>query len=354
MEVNPGERIAVGMSGGVDSTFAAYSLISEGFLVTGITLRFFSRLGETQARKDDLIVERARRVCGKLGIDHQVVDAGPLFDENVVDYTAASYGSGSTPNPCIMCNQYVKFPLIAHAADRTGARWIATGHYASIGSFRGSPVVSAAADRNKDQSYFLYRVDPRLLERSIFPLGQGIKENVRDAVRDLELPAAGNESQDICFLTEDGLSPFLSARLAPSRGDVLDMKGNKIGTHRGSCFYTVGQRKGFGISAPTPLYVVEIDPERNAVVLGEREDLFSRRAECRDVVIRGELEGLELKAKIRYRHPPAQVESVKLKGGRMAVTFREPQRAITPGQSLVLYHRGMVVGGGIIGKETER
>ncbi|MFO7914936.1 MAG: tRNA 2-thiouridine(34) synthase MnmA [Candidatus Krumholzibacteriales bacterium] len=354
MEVNPGERAAVGMSGGVDSTFAAYALIREGFSVTGITLRFFSGMGDTQARREDRIVERARRICGSLGIEHQAVDAGALFDKNVVDYLVSSYGFGETPNPCVMCNQYVKFPLIARAADRTGARWIATGHYASTGRFRGIPVVAAAADRNKDQSYFLYRVSPELLERCIFPLGEGNKKEVIKAVRDMELPAGSDESQDICFLTEEGLFPFLSAILTSSSGDVLDLKGNKIGTHRGCCFYTVGQRKGFGISAPAPLYVVEIDPARNVVILGQREDLFSRLAVCRNTVIRGNLEGVELSAKIRYRHPPAPVESIDFDEGRMTVRFREPQRAITPGQSLVLYHRGMVVGGGIIMKVPEK
>ncbi|MBD3178735.1 MAG: tRNA 2-thiouridine(34) synthase MnmA [Candidatus Latescibacteria bacterium] len=354
MEPRAGDSVVVGMSGGVDSTYAAHSLVREGLTVAGLTLRFFSGMGQQQESLDELAVKRARHICERLDIEHIVIDAGELFRGRVVDYLVRSYGSGATPNPCVTCNRHIKFPLLAEAADRLGAGWIATGHYARVEIFGEKPVIAAASDRNKDQSYFLYRLTPEILERSIFPLGRVGKDEVRAALEDIDLPARERESQDICFMGEEGLEGFLEARLAPSPGDVLNTRGEKIGTHRGSCFYTVGQRKGLGVAAGTPLYVIRKDTDRNLVFLGEGEELLSRKAVCRDIVLTERLMEMPLRGKIRYRHGPARVENLIISKDEMTVIFTEPQRAVTPGQSLVLYRGDLVAGGGIITGDGKR
>jgi len=348
MDTQRGNKVVAGVSGGIDSAFAAHYLVSKGFSVTGVTLRFFSGMGKSLERKDDRTAERAGLVCKNIGIEHVIMDAGRLFTEHVVDYLVNGYDSGETPNPCIMCNQYIKFPLLKEAAERVGSKWIATGHYARIRRLDGKPVIAAAADRSKDQSYFLYRVSGEQLEKTIFPLGEIVKDEIKAEVEKRKIPAAERESQDICFTGREGLEPFLEEKLGITAGDVLDVNGNKMGKHRGTSFYTVGQRKGLGISARNPLYVVEIDAGKNVIVLGESKHLAAGTAECRDIRITDGIMDLPLKAKIRYRHAAVPVEDVRVEGERMTVRFREVQRAVTPGQSLVLYHQDMVVGGGII------
>jgi tRNA-specific 2-thiouridylase len=348
-----GAGVVIGMSGGIDSSVAAHRLRMEGRLVIGVTFRFLpldhsgSRHGAFSSAAS---VRRAGDVCRNLGIEHHVVDVSTRFGESVVQRFVEEYRSGITPNPCVVCNEKIKFPLLAGFADDVGCASIATGHYARLVRGGGGTIYLAAArDASKDQSYFLYRVPVFLLKRSIFPLGEMHKSGVSEEASRLGLAATGApESQDVCFLPEGDLCSFLAERGLGSLGDVVDMTGRVIGYHRGACYYTVGQRKGLGIAGKKPLYVIAIDAQRNVIVLGFEEDLYGSTVHCRSARLRVRTWEGPLFAKIRYGHKPAEVSSVERKRGGITVRFRKPQRALTPGQSLVLYRRGLVIGGGII------
>jgi tRNA-specific 2-thiouridylase len=341
----------VGMSGGVDSTAAAYSMLMGGYAVTGVTLRFFSHLGLEAGKRDEAAVEKARKACKELGIRHVVIDAGREFRSRVVEYFIDSYRKGMTPNPCVLCNERIKFPFLAKAADSAGADAIVTGHYSRIIRSGGLDYLASAEYRGKDQSYFLYRVPPRYLSRAVFPNGTNTKDEVRSVVAGI-VPGSdvAGESQDVCFLPDNDLERFLSERIDPVRGGVYDTKGKMLGEHRGACFYTIGQRKGLGISSHAPLYVREIDTGRDRIVLAEDREMYSAKAVCRSLRLRRRKPKPPLRAKIRFRHEPAELSEIRSGSGVMEVTFASPQRAVTPGQSLVLYDGDLVVGGGVIEK----
>jgi tRNA-specific 2-thiouridylase len=347
------EQVVVGMSGGVDSAAAARILHEKGYRVFGVTLRFYCyarSAGSTRPCCSDALLRRARTLCAKLGIDHHVVDVEEEFRETVVRDFLDGYRAGRTPNPCIRCNEKVKFPALARAADRIGCERIATGHYARlVRGAGGAYLVAAAADARKDQSYFLYRVPARLLRRTLFPLGETLKEAVKSAA------AAGGidggtqrESQDICFLPDGDLRRFLGDRIGFAAGDIVDREGRVLGRHDGAHLYTIGQRKGLRFAGGVPLYVSAIDARRNRVVLGRRDEAFSAGAVCRSLRLRSRDLGAGLAAKIRYGRASVEVALAVRRGPFLEVTFREPQWAVTPGQSLVLYRGGIVVGGGII------
>ncbi|MBU8920952.1 MAG: tRNA 2-thiouridine(34) synthase MnmA [Bacteroidales bacterium] len=345
----PGESVAVGMSGGVDSSVAALLLLRAGYQVTGVTFRLQCRGCLSEVSTGDIAEERAARVCKRLGIEHRVLDAVESFNNKVVDSFVREYDTGRTPNPCIICNENIKFPLLEGFAKSSGIDRIATGHYVRTVRDRGSVFLETAFDQKKDQSYFLYRVPVRILERCIFPVGTLEKNEVRKIASEAGVGTEiGRESQDICFIPDGDLSDFLENRIPPVSGDVLDESGNRLGRHRGIFRYTLGQRRGLGISSAEPMYIKRIDVATNSIVLTDNDGLCSTEVICRSMKMRVRDPKLPLKARIRYRHKPAAISKISFAGGECRVTFFEPQRAPTPGQSLVIYSGDRVIGGGII------
>ncbi|MBN1884463.1 MAG: tRNA 2-thiouridine(34) synthase MnmA [Candidatus Krumholzibacteriota bacterium] len=348
-----GAGVAVGMSGGVDSAAAAWILAGRGYRVVGVTFRFVPRsapCASNRGQSDDADVLGAAALCRRLGVEHVVEDLAEDFDREVIGRFVDAYRRGETPNPCILCNEKVKFPALARAADRRGLPLVATGHYARTVRFsRGAVFLAAGLDEEKDQSYFLYRVPVSILERTIFPLGGLCKEEVvRAAARAGVAPQRAGESQDACFVPAGGLRDFLAGRIDVEPGEVVDEEGRVLGRHDGTALFTVGQRRGLGIAGPGARYVKEIDPAKRRIVLAPAKALGARRVLCRSPRLRTRRLLPPLEAKIRSRHRPADVAAVTIVRGGFVVELAEFQRAPTPGQSLVLYRDGVVLGGGVI------
>ena len=344
-------RVLVAMSGGVDSSVAAALLKEEGYEVIGVTL-------DLGVRDDSGCcgLESAKRVAGKLGVPHYTLDLKDLFHREIVLPFCREYSLGRTPNPCIRCNRTVKFEVLLRKAGEFGADLIATGHYARVEFDRalGRYTLKKGVDRAKDQSYMLYLLTQEQLGRATFPLGDLTKEEVRAIARRMGLHTAGRpESQEICFVP-DGRYPELVGRYFPEAlrpGPILDTEGEVLGRHKGIAYYTVGQRRGLGLALGRPLYVVRIDPERNAIVVGGKEEVLAEGLLASDVnlVSVPEIsEPMKVKAKVRYRHPEADATVFPLEDGKLLVKFSEPQEAVTPGQSVVFYLGDVVVGGGTI------
>ena len=352
--------VLLGMSGGVDSSVAALLLTEQGYDVKGVTLQVWEHEDENAAvtkkweERGCCKVGLARHVAQRLGIPHEVVDTRETFRKNVVDDFIAGYLGGTTPNPCVRCNERVKFGTLYQLAKARGADFVATGHYArvlpvdeGVGLFRG-------ADGKKDQSYFLYRLPAAWLPQILFPVGHLQKTEVWKRAEELDLPADEmKESQEICFVTQGDYRTFLTAE-APQAlrpGPFLDPEGRKIGEHRGIAFYTPGQRKGLGIALGERLYVKEVNPETNAVVLGRAEDLSRQTCTVHDV---NWLAGASpetmahMAIKYRYASPAVSGQVQQHTAGTLSIEFQEPQQALSPGQSLVLYQGDRVLGGGII------
>ncbi len=347
------------MSGGVDSSIAALLLTEQGYDVKGVTLQVWEPEDENTAvtkkweERGCCKVGLARHVAKRLGIPHEVVDTRETFRTNVMDDFIAGYLSGTTPNPCVRCNERVKFGQLYQLAQDRGIDFVATGHYArvlpvddGVGLFRG-------ADAKKEQSYFLYRLPAAWLPHILFPVGHLQKPEVWKRAEELDLPADEmKESQEICFVTQGDYRTFLTeeAPQALRPGPFLDPEGRKIGEHRGIAFYTPGQRKGLGIALGERLYVKEVNPETNAVVLGRAEDLSRQTCTVHDLNwLTDALPAME-QVDIKYRYAsPAVSGRVQLHAtGTLTIEFREPQQALSPGQSLVLYQGDRVLGGGII------
>lgn len=349
----PGSTVAIGMSGGVDSTVAACLLREQGYAVIGVTFDLCPAHvtdPDSTDRPWSGQALAARAACDRLGIEHHLVDAVSPFQAEVVEPFVEQYRSGRTPNPCIVCNERVKFPLLGLFAERHGCERIATGHYARLVADAGArPRLARGSDHRKDQSYFLYRVPVHLLRKTLFPVGGLHKADVRARARNLGLGNAdATESQDTCFLAGGGLHGFLSRRGVDKPGKVLGPEGEDMGRHKGVSYYTVGQRKGLGIAGGRPLYVRSIDAARNVVELAPDERLYASRIVCRSLRLRTRrLEG-PLTGKIRHGHRPAPIRSVEIGSGSILVSFVSPQRAATPGQSLVIYRGETVMGGGFI------
>ncbi|OGP34914.1 MAG: tRNA 2-thiouridine(34) synthase MnmA [Deltaproteobacteria bacterium GWC2_65_14] len=352
-----GKRILAAMSGGVDSSVAALLLQREGWEVIGISMDLydFSQVRKDRAGTccslDDLY--DARRVCDTLGIPYYVLNLREEFRREVIDPFIREYATGRTPNPCILCNEHLKFRALLRKADELGAEGIATGHYAVIlREPSGRCRLFAGEDPAKDQSYFLFSLESERLARIRFPVGEMTKEQVRKVAYGAGMPVfEKKESQDICFVTDDSYARFLSRTGIEEReGHFLDREGNVLGIHKGVLRYTVGQRKGLGIAAKEPLYVVAIDAEKNEVVLGTENDTLSAGATAgRCTFVAGAPPAREFRAtaKVRYRHPGVGVQ-VRVEGDRLEAVFDSPQRSVTPGQALVLYDGREVLGGGWI------
>lgn len=351
------KSVVVAMSGGVDSTAAAVALLEEGCRVVGVTFRLWEDMpaGEAVAPRCSLAaVERAAGTAASLGIEHQVIDLREHFLSLVVEPFAREYLRGRTPNPCVECNRWVKFPILLEVADALGADLIATGHYARacLGD-DGKFSLARAGHKAKDQSYALYRLGQEVLSRCVFPNQDVDKEEARRRALSAGLRAGrGDESQEICFLCGADYRSFLSRRHpeAMSPGPLLDTSGKKLGEHEGIAFYTIGQRRGLGVSAPHPLYVVEIDPARRAVVLGARDEVpgnWLRAEDAHWVSGNKPGENIEAEAMVRYNVMPRPCRA-RFGGKGFELAFTERVWALTPGQHAVLYQGEMVLGGGVI------
>jgi tRNA-specific 2-thiouridylase len=344
-----GRRVVVGMSGGVDSAVAAMLLRDAGWDVVGVTMRLWHDPSAAAAERSCCspdTVRLARASAHALGVPHLTIDAVRPFRRGVVDAFAEGYRAGRTPNPCVTCNGEVRFHVLSQAAALLGARYLATGHYAR--TERG--VVARAADRDKDQSYMLARLDGALLHRVMFPLGDMRKSDVRAAADAAALPAAHSvESQEVCFVGEDGYVPFLERAygMGERPGPVLDEEGRVLGTHGGYWRYTVGQRRGVGVASAGPLYVLRTHPEANAVVVGPRERLAASGLRLADLRLGDEVGEGEVEVRVRYRGRPVRGRVSRIGGGAL-VNLEDPVDGAAPGQTAALYCDGRLVGAGVI------
>ncbi len=370
------------MSGGVDSSATAALLIEQGYDVIGITLKLWPQ--DCVNRAEDKCcgpqaVTDARSVCDKLDIPYYLIDEAAEFQKHVIQYFADEYKAGRTPNPCVMCNQNLKFGRLIDRADQLGADFIATGHFARIEfspdtngradlpvspderqlvptNPKGRYLLKRGRDSRKDQSYFLFSLRQDQLARILFPLGEKTKSDTREVARHCNLKTADKEeSMEICFVPDNNYGGFLqSANLVQkTRGNIVDLHGHVLGQHDGIAFYTIGQRKGLGITTSKPVYVVELDAENNRVVVGDdsaldRDEFIADR--CNWHPFDKLTEPIEVTAKIRYNHPGTPATISPLENNSVRVKLHTPQRAITPGQAAVFYQDDLVVGGGWIAR----
>jgi tRNA-specific 2-thiouridylase len=352
-------RVLCGMSGGVDSSTTAALLLDQGYDVVGVTLKLWPQ--DCVSRAEDKCcgpqaVADARAVCHRLGIPYYLVDEAETFQQRVIGYFAAEYRAGRTPNPCVMCNQHLKFGSLLDRADRLGAHYIATGHFARLehDDASGRTLLRRGRDLRKDQSYFLFSLRQEQLSRALFPLGELTKTDTRERARHCGLKTADKaESMEICFVPDNDYGGFLrKANLVqPHPGEIVDPAGRVLGHHQGIEFYTIGQRKGLGISAPGPLYVLELDAARNQVVVGDNSHLERDRFtvhQCNWIPFEQPPGALEITVRIRYNHPGTPATVWPGPDGLAEVKLHEPQRAVTPGQAAVFYQDDLVVGGGWI------
>jgi len=350
-------KVVVAMSGGVDSSTAACLLKEAGYDVIGLSMRL-----KVQEEKSDSGccgikgVDDAREVARKIKIPFYALNCEKEFEKEVISYFCDQYGKGRTPNPCIACNEKMKFGVLLRKAEMLGAAYIATGHYARLKYDRKSErhIIRKAKDSQKDQSYFLFSLTQAQLSKTIFPVGDYRKEKVRRIAKGYGLKVHDKPgSQEICFIPDGDYRRFLESRMGsgkPAKGDIVDTKGRIIGEHNGIAFYTIGQRKGIGAHGK-PLWVARIDEKTNTIVAGEDKDLYGDTLEAHGVnwISRSGLgKPLKVKAKIRYRHRSSDATVSPLENGNVTVKFEKPQRAITPGQAVVFYEGNVLAGGGWI------
>jgi len=337
------KRVAVAMSGGVDSSVAAALLKEAGYEVSGLHMRLGAGVAESLAA-----LERTAKL---LNLPLYNVDLEEEFRQRVIDYFCREYARGRTPNPCVACNRYLKFDLLLQKAFEMGADYLATGHYARVASTPEGYKLKKGIDTAKDQSYFLYTLGQEPLGRVLMPLGDLTKERVKSIARELDLPVGGRrESQDVCFIPDNDYRAFVAANVPLRAGEIVDINGRVLGQHGGLALYTVGQRQGLGLTSAEPLYVLELDAESNRVVVGGREQALHNILVARNLSwVSGNAPNLPMTitAKIRYKAPEAAAELYAADDG-LEVRFSEPQPAVAPGQSIVFYQGEEVLGGGII------
>lgn len=346
-------KVVVGLSGGVDSSVAAAALHHQGYEVIGLTLWLMK--GKGQCCSEGMV--DAAQLCEQLDIPHHIVDSREVFQANIVDYLVSGYEAGITPLPCSQCNRAVKFgPMLTYARETLGVDQIATGHYARIGYDSESDryQLRRAVDHSKDQSYFLYDLTQELLKGSLFPLGEQTKAETRRIAADLNLHTAHKpESQDLCLIESHGsMQAFLDKYIRQQEGDIVDRAGKVLGRHQGVHHYTIGQRRGLGVAAAQPLYVIGLDAGRNQVIVGDRESVQERECMVQRTnwvstpepasPLRGEVQ-------VRYRSQPVGATIIPLAGEeRVKLVFDHPQFGITPGQAAVWYDGDLLLGGGVI------
>jgi len=352
-------KALIAMSGGVDSSVAAYIMKERGYECTGVTMKLFQNEDVGVSREhsccslDD--VEDARAVAYSLGMPYYVFNFSDGFKEKVIDHFVSSYEQGITPNPCIDCNRYMKFDQLYKRAKELSLDYIVTGHYAvaEYDDERKRYILRKSQDDNKDQTYVLYHMTQDQLAHTIFPLGTMTKPEVREIAEAQNfINAKKLESQDICFVQTGNYADFIEGYTGKTypAGDFIGTDGAKIGTHKGIIRYTIGQRKGLGIASESPYYVTDVDADKNTVTLSHGDSLFAKAVVADDlnlISVEEIKEPMRVKAKIRYRHAE-QPATVIQEGNRIIVTFDEPQRAATKGQAVVLYDGDIVVGGGTI------
>ncbi|HJB30105.1 MAG TPA: tRNA 2-thiouridine(34) synthase MnmA [Candidatus Blautia faecavium] len=353
------EKIVVGLSGGVDSSVAAYLLKEEGYEVIGVTMTHFKEEEPLQGERSsaDKIAEDAARVAEYLGIEHHVTDVCKEFKEKVIDYFINEYLFGRTPNPCVVCNRYIKWKALMERGEQLGASLIATGHYALTEQLpNGRYTLKCAASAKKDQTYALYGLSQEQLKRTRMPLGMYTKEEVRALAEKAGIPVANKpDSMEICFIPDKDYARFIekNSNAVIPKGNYVNTSGEVLGQHKGIIHYTVGQRKGLNLAMGHPVFVTQIRPETNEVVIGESKDVFSNALCCSKLnamSVEKFTDGMEVTAKIRYNHAGAPAVIRRLGEDELQVEFKEPQRAVTPGQAVVFYQNGYVAGGGIIDK----
>ena len=356
------KKVLLGMSGGIDSTVSAMLLLEQGYEVVGVTFRTFDSIKESCLAKEkgcctiDSIME-ARHNAEKMGFEHHIVDFRETFHRCVIQNFIDEYMSGRTPNPCVLCNSTIKWGEMLRLADEMGCEFIATGHYARIAERAGHTYLRVAADTHKDQTYFLWMLTEEQLRRTIFPLGDYTKDQVREIARahGYEKLAAKRESQEICFIPNDDYRSFLRANVPAYNervraGEYIDKDGKVLGQHEGYVNYTIGQRKGLGIALGHPAYITHIDAATNRITLGTNDDMYA--TELRFKVVKSPITNDQspITAKVRYRSKPVQITNYQLQMTNKtgSLFFKEPVWGVTSGQSVVLYQDDLVIGGGII------
>ena len=345
-------KVIVGMSGGVDSAVAAYLLKEKGYDVIGVTLKSWE--GEDNRCCE---IDEARNTAFKLSFPFYPWNTVMNFREKIVEPFIDDYLRGRTPNPCVLCNRYVKWETLIHIAKIKDAEYVATGHYARIEKMNDRFAVGIAKDKSKDQSYMLYNLTQEDLSHTLFPLANLTKSEVREIAKDIGLSVAEKgDSQEICFVTDGNYADFLERERQneiPKEGNFLDTKGNVLGKHKGITHYTVGQRKGLGLALGYPAYVKEIRADRNEVIVGSIEEIFDKTIICEKINFMGisplkENEAINAKVKIRYHHAGENAK-IECFGDKLKITFENRVKAAAPGQSAVFYNDdGLVLGGGII------
>lgn len=352
------KKVMIGMSGGVDSSVAAFLLQKESLEVIGATMKLYNNEDidfvseKTCCSLDDVL--DAKSVCARLGIRHYTLNMTDDFKKEVIERFISAYQNGFTPNPCIDCNRYMKFSKMLHKAQELNIDYVATGHYARIEKQGDRYILKKAVDLSKDQSYVLYSLTQEQLKVTKFPLGNYTKQQVREIAEENGfVNARKHESQDICFVPDGDYSKFIeyyTGKTYPC-GDFVDMNGKRLGKHKGIIRYTIGQRRGLGLALPASMYVVEKDVDNNKVILGFNDDLFKKEVNVKNISFTA-CDGLDkperLCAKIRYNQKEQPATVTQTDENHFTIVFDEPQRAITKGQAAVLYDGDTVVGGGTI------
>lgn len=356
------KRVMIGMSGGVDSSVAAYLLKKQGYDVIGVTMKLWQDDEDDDTIENEggccslAAVEDARKVAEKIGIPFYVLNFSDVFKQKVIEPFIDEYLNGRTPNPCIACNKHIKFDDFFKKARQIGCDYVATGHYAKIEKDEetGRYLLKKSVTDKKDQTYALYNLTQEQLEHTLLPIGEFEKDKVREIAKEMGMEVHNKpDSQEICFVKDNDYARYVKkhSKKRIEDGYFVDTKGNALGKHNGIVNYTIGQRKGLGIAFGKPMFVVDINAKKNTVILGDNEDIFSKELIAKDVnfIPFDKIdEPIRVQAKIRYSAKPADATVYALRNNKIKIAFDEPQRAITKGQSVVMYDGDTVIGGGII------